>query len=153
MDGQLSFQCILESHLGLGCWPRYCLMLRSQGMNWKSYLLKRKRRPTSPSSGQAAISSQLRHPNLLACHSRAALAAQEGRGRYRSCDGGAFGCRQSSEAVHIGSTSTVTSQTSLPMFMSTEIRRLAKSGLFLWHCPQALVSAPESCVKLNDWSA
>ena len=73
MDGQLSFQCILESHLGLGCWPRYCLMLRSQGMNWKSYLLKRKRRPTSPSSGQAAISSQLRHPNLLACHSRAAL--------------------------------------------------------------------------------
>ena len=34
------------------------------------------------------------------------------------------------------------------MFMSTEIRRLAKSGLFLWHSPQALVSAPESCVKL-----
>ena len=28
---------------------------------------------TSPSSGQAATSSQLRHPKLLACHSRAAL--------------------------------------------------------------------------------
>jgi len=29
---------------------------------------------TSPSSGQATISFQLRHPKLLACHSRAALA-------------------------------------------------------------------------------
>jgi len=29
---------------------------------------------TSPSSGQAAISAQLRHPRFLACHSRAALA-------------------------------------------------------------------------------
>jgi len=28
---------------------------------------------TSPSSGQATISFQLRHPKLLACHSRAAL--------------------------------------------------------------------------------
>jgi hypothetical protein len=30
-------------------------------------------RLTGPSSGQAAINSQLRHPKLLACHSRAAL--------------------------------------------------------------------------------
>jgi hypothetical protein len=37
------------------------------------------------------------------------------------------------------------------MFMLTEIRRHAKSGLFLLHCPQALVLAPESCVKLNGW--
>jgi hypothetical protein len=29
--------------------------------------------PTSPSSGQATITSQLRHPKLLACHSRAAF--------------------------------------------------------------------------------
>ena len=29
---------------------------------------------TSPSSGQATIYSQLRHPQLLACHSGAALA-------------------------------------------------------------------------------
>jgi len=28
---------------------------------------------TSPSSGQAAIRPQLRHPQLLACHSRAAF--------------------------------------------------------------------------------
>lgn len=28
---------------------------------------------TSPSSGQAAITCQLRHPYLLACHSRAAF--------------------------------------------------------------------------------
>ncbi|QNI68326.1 hypothetical protein SynBMKMC1_02269 [Synechococcus sp. BMK-MC-1] len=29
--------------------------------------------PTSPSSGQATISPLLRHPNLMACHSGAAL--------------------------------------------------------------------------------
>jgi hypothetical protein len=29
--------------------------------------------PTHPSSEQAAVSSRLRHPKLLACHSRAAL--------------------------------------------------------------------------------
>ena len=55
MDGELSFQCIPESHLGLGCWPSYGVMLRSQGMNWKSYLLKRRCWPTSPSSGQAPL--------------------------------------------------------------------------------------------------
>jgi hypothetical protein len=31
---------------------------------------------TSPSCGQATISFQLRHPKLLACHSRAALDSQ-----------------------------------------------------------------------------
>ena len=81
------------------------------------------------------------------------LAAEEGRGRYRRGDGSEFGCPQSSEVDLTGSTSTVTSQTSRPMFMLTEIRRHAKSGLFLldWH--QALVLAPESCVRLNGWSA
>jgi hypothetical protein len=34
---------------------------------------------TSPSSGQAAISPQLRNPMLLACHSSAALGGQERR--------------------------------------------------------------------------
>lgn len=48
-------------------------MLRSQGMNLKSYLLKRRCRLTSPSSGQATSTSQLHHPKLAACHSRAAL--------------------------------------------------------------------------------
>ena len=84
MDGQLSFQCIPENHLDLGCWPRYCVMLRSQGMNWKSYLLKRRCRPTSPSSGQATTSNQLRHPMLLACHSRAALGGGQRGGRRGS---------------------------------------------------------------------
>ena len=39
------------------------------------------------------------------------------------------------------------------MFMLTEIRRHVKFGLFLldWH--QVLVFAPESCVRLNGWSA
>ena len=34
---------------------------------------------TSPSSGQAAVSSRLRHPSLPACHSRAALDRPNGR--------------------------------------------------------------------------
>ena len=37
------------------------------GLLWKATLR------TSPSSGQATTSSQLRHPKLLACHSRAAF--------------------------------------------------------------------------------
>ena len=81
------------------------------------------------------------------------LAAQEGFGRYRRRHGSDFACRQSSEAVLTGSTSTVTSKASLPMFMLIEIRRHAKSDLYLLHYPQALVSAPESCVELNVWSA
>jgi len=59
------------------------------------------------------------------------LAAQEGRGRYRRCDRGDFGCRQSSEAVLTGPTSTVTSQMSFTVFTLTEIRHHAKFGLFL----------------------
>jgi hypothetical protein len=35
--------------------------------------MKRRKWLTSPSSGQATINSQLRHPKLAACHSRAAL--------------------------------------------------------------------------------
>ena len=59
---------------------------------------------TSPSSGQAAISFQLRHPKLLACHSRAALAlrkihasgcpefrASRSSSCWRSCDIDYFG--------------------------------------------------------------
>jgi hypothetical protein len=80
-------------------------------------------------------------------------ARQEGRGRYRRGDGSEFGCPQSSEVDLTGSTSTVTSPTSLPMFMLTEIRRHAKSGLFLSHWLRALGLALESCVKLSGWSA
>jgi hypothetical protein len=36
---------------------------------------------TSPSSGQATINSQLRHPILAACHSRAAFEGSEARAR------------------------------------------------------------------------
>ena len=82
-----------------------------------------------------------------------ALAAQEGRGRCRQGDGSDFGCPQSSEVDLTGSTRIVTSQTSHPMFMLTEIRRHAKCGLFLSHFPRALILAPESCVRLNGWSA
>ena len=78
-----------------------------------------------------------------------ALAAQVGNRQYRGCYGSACGCRQYSEAVLIGCTSTVKSQMSLPMFMSTEIKRHAKSGLFLLHCLRALDLAPESCVTSN----
>ncbi len=53
-------------------------MLGSQGMSWKSYLLKRRCRPTSPSSGQATTSHKLLHPMLLACQSGAALARPDG---------------------------------------------------------------------------
>ena len=64
--------------MDLGCWPRYCVMLRSQGMNWKSYLLKRRCRPTSPSIGQATTSPLLRRLKLLACHSGAVFKAWPG---------------------------------------------------------------------------
>jgi hypothetical protein len=40
---------------------------------------------TSPSSGQAAITCQLRHPYLLACHSRAALGSTNERRCAPSC--------------------------------------------------------------------
>ena len=91
--------------------------------------------------------------SLPATQGQRYLAAEEGRGRYRRGDGSEFGCPQSSDVDLTGSTSAVTSQTSRTMFMLTEIRRHANSGLFLldWH--QALVFAPESCVRLNGWSA
>ena len=84
---------------------------------------------------------------------RTALAAQEERGRYRRGDGSEFGCPQSSEVDLTGSTSIVTSQTSHPMFMLTEIRRHAKSGFFPLHWHRALALAPGSSERLNDWSA
>ena len=76
MDVQVSFQCIPVNHLDLGCWPRYCVMLRSQGMNWKSYLLKQRCRPTSPSSGKATTSSLPRHSCLPALPLRGSAGRQ-----------------------------------------------------------------------------
>ena len=73
MEGRPLFRSIPVNHWDLGYSQRYCVILICREVNLKSYLLRREGRPTSPSSGQASICSQLLHPQLLVCHSRAAL--------------------------------------------------------------------------------
>jgi len=109
----------------------------------------------TPSNTKIHLSRLLGSPDILMSFLRAVILGVSCTGNpvlaMLWSDDGDHGCRQFSEAARIGSsTSTVTSQTNLLIFMLTEIRLHAKFGSRQW-CTflQALALGPKSFVRLN----